>query len=311
MVIPMRPRRLTSRLSRIYARNAAGSRVLAAIVAGSALLGGGAFISGCGSSETLDPVAKAANLSSQQQGVRFTLQMALSSPALPSGFTITGNGYANGSKAGRISLDLSQVPGLSAVAGGSGATVETVYTYPTVYMHMPFLADKLPEGKSWMKLDLSKVTEALGGSPLPQAFSLGQADPSQFLQYLKASSGEVTKVGTQQLYHTSTTQYQATLQLSHVLQDLPESERTAAKAMLQHVGSDGSIPVSVWIDTQGRVRRMQIALNVAGAAASGSATVTVGFTQYGPVPSITPPPDSEVTDLTSLLSTGSLSKQGG
>ncbi len=258
----------------------------------------------------LDPVARAADLSSRQQGVRFTLQMQLSSPMLPGGFTISGGGYANASKAGRVSIDLSQVPGLSAVAGGGSATVETVYLYPTVYMHIPFLADKLPEGKSWMKLDLSKITQTLGGSSLPQAFSLGQADPTQFLQYLRASSGQVERVGTQQLYGTSTTQYRTTLQLSRVLEELPSSDRTAAEQMLQHVGNDGAIPVNVWIDPQGRVRRLQLALDVSGATASGSATVTVGFTEYGPVPAISPPPADEVIDLTSLLSSGLLSKQG-
>jgi hypothetical protein len=299
-MMKVRPQRLTARFWQI----------IAAIAAGAALLGGGALIAGCGASETLDPVAKAADLSSKQQGVRFTLQMQLSSPLMPGGFTISGSGYANASKEGRVSIDLSQVPGLAAIAGGGSATIETVYLYPTVYMHMPFLADKLPEGKSWMKLDLSKITQAAGGSSLPQAFSLGQADPTQFLQYLKASSGQVKKVGSQQLYGTSTNEYETTLQLSRVLEKLPASDRTAAEQMLQHVGNDGSIPVNVWIDPQGRVRQLQMALDVSGAAASGSATVTVGFTAYGPVPAISPPPESEVTDLTSMLSSGSLSRPG-
>lgn len=287
--------RVTSRLGAI----------LAIVAVGAALLCAGALLAGCGTSATLDPVARAAELSSRQPGVRFTLAMQISSSQLPGGFEITGSGYANGAqKAARMEIDLSKVPGVSALADAGSGTLETVFLYPIVYMHMPFLAGKLPEGKTWMKLDMAKLTKALGGGSIPQAFSLGQADPGQFLQYLRASSGEVRKVGTQQLYGISTTEYQSSLQLSQVLERLPAVDRPAASEMLQHVGNDGSIPVETWIDAQGRVRQVRMSLSVSGSTASGSAEVTMGFTSYGAVPAISPPPAGEVVDLTSLLSPG-------
>lgn len=278
---------------------------LAAVAVGAALLCASALVAGCGTSATLDPVARAANLSSQQPGVRFTLAMQLSSPQLPGGFEITGSGYANGAqKAARMDIDLSKVPGMSALASAGSGTLEAVFLYPIVYMHMPFLAGKLPEGKTWIKLDMAKLTKALGSGSIPQAFSLGQADPGQFLQYLRASSGQVRKVGTQQLYGVSTTEYESSLQLSHVLERLPEVDRPAASGMLQHIGHDGSIPVQTWIDAQGRVRQVRMSLNVSGSAVSGSAEVTMGFASYGEVPAISPPSEGEVVDLTSLLSPG-------
>lgn len=292
----MRPerRRLTPRLSRAFA-------ALAAIAT---LLGGCTLIAGCGSSASLDPVARAAEVSEKQAGVRFTLEMQLSSPQLPSGFTIDGSGYANqAQKSGRFSIDLSGIPGLSSLAAG-GARIEAVFLDPVIYMHMPFLAGKLPQGKTWIKLDTAKAAKALGGS-MPQALSFGQTDPTQFLQYLRASSGEVRRAGTQQLDGVRTTRYVATLQLSRVLEQLPAADRAAEQTLLQHAGVEGEIPVEVWVDTQGRVRRVLMSIDVSGAGpASDSLTVTVNFTSYGPVPAISPPPAGEVADLTSMLTSG-------
>jgi hypothetical protein len=270
--------------------------MLATLAAAAALIASGALISGCGSSASLDPVARAAEVSDEQAGVRFTLEMQLSSPQLPSGFTITGGGYENRSqKAARMSMRFSGLPGLSA----TGTSIEAVLLYPIVYMHMPFIADKLPGGKTWIELDMSKLAKALSASSPSQPLSLGQTDPTQFLQYLRASGGEVRKVGSQQLYGASTTRYQTTLRLARVLEGLPAFERAAAKAMLQHGGVDGAIPVEVWVDTQKLVRRVQMSLTFSGAAASGSAAVTVDFPSYGPVPAISAPAASEVVDLTS------------
>lgn len=281
----------------------------ATIMAAVALLLGTALIAGCGSTATVDPVARAAYVSSQEAGVKFTLAMHLSSSVLPEGFSISGSGYASQGGHARMNMDLSGIPGATGLpAGGHG--VEAVFLYPTVYMRMPFLTDKLPEGKSWLQIDMSKVVQATGGA-MPQALGIGQIDPSEMLQYLKTSSGHVQTLGTTQLYGVSTTHYRVKLQLATVLQKLPGSERAAAKTLLQHVGNAGAIPIDVWVDGKGRVRRVQMSLDIAGATASGAATVTVGFTEYGTVPVVAAPPESEVVNLTSLLSKGLASGLSG
>ncbi len=106
------------------------------------------------------------------------------------------------------------------------------------------------------------------------------------------------------LYGVTTTHYQANLQLAAVLKQLPSESRTAARPLLQHIGNAGAIPIGVWIDGKGRVRKIQMSLNIAGPTASGAATVTVGYTSYGPVPPVSPPAEGEVVDLTSLLTNG-------
>ncbi len=286
-------------------KTAAGIAVLAALGAGAGAL------SGCGTSATLDPIARAAEVSSQQEGARFSLSVRLSSPMLPgAGFAISANGYVDERKrTGELTMDLSGIPGATALPGGAG-TVKMIFAYPVIYMNMPFLAGQLPAGKTWMKLDVRKAAQA-AGIDLSQLSSLGQDDPTQLLEYLRASSGGVSTVGSETLDGVPTTHYRGTLQLSDILNRLPASDRDAAKAALEKLGNGGAIPVDVWIDGQHRVRRMRMSLAAgdptstpgAGSATGAGAvsgTVTIAFTSYGAVPPIVPPPASEVFEASSL-----------
>lgn len=237
--------------------------------------------------------------------MRFTLNLQLSYSKLYShSFQITGSGYAGkGGHSVRMMMNLSGIPGVTGLpAGGRG--VEAVYVYPTVYMRLPFVADKLPEGKSWLEIDMSKVLQATHGTPAPQALGIGQVDPTQFLQYLKADAASVTKVGTAELYGVPTTHYEVRLKLSSILQALPADERAAARPMLRHTASANALPLSVWVDGRGRVRQVQSSLQISGPTVSGRANITVGFSEYGPVPAVKPPAEGEVVNLTSMLEGG-------
>ncbi len=140
-----------------------------------------------------------------------------------------------------------------------------IFQFPVIYVNMPLLASKLPAGKTWMKLDLAKLASK-AGIDASQLGSLNQADPTQFLSYLRASSGAVTTVGSEQIGGEPTTHYRATLQLDRVLDRLPDSQRAAARSMLERLGT-GSIPVDVWVDQQGRLRRMQLSIGGGSAGA--------------------------------------------
>jgi hypothetical protein len=300
---------------RVVHANSRTAKAITALGVAASLAAGGVAVSGCGSSETLDPVALAAEVSSQQAGARISLTMQLSSPELPSGYAITANGFVDErDRSGEISMDLSGIPGASSLPEGGMGTVKMIYQYPVVYMDMPFLSGKLPEGKTWIELDIAKAAQAAGIN-LSQLSSLGETDPTQFLDYLRASSGDVTAVGSESLDGVPTTHYRATLQLSQVLERLPASEQAAAKAGLEKLGEDGAIPVDVWVDKQGRVRRMQMSIDAGGATSATtptvSGTITINFSSYGPVPAIVPPPASQVFDATALATAGITQAQGG
>jgi hypothetical protein len=294
--------------------NAKPSTVLAAIGALVALAAGAFAMSGCGASATLDPVARAALLTSRQEGARVSLKMQFDSPLIPGGFAITADGYVDQRhRSAQMNVSLAGIPGASALTGEGGASIEMIMQYPVIYMKMPFLSSKLPEGKSWLKLDIAKAAQAAGINAA-QLSSLNQTDPTQFLQYLRASSGNVTATGSETLFGVPTTRYHATLQLSHVLDQLPDAQRAAAKAMLEKLGNAGAIPVDVWVDAQGRLRRMQMSISAAvpagtagtaaGTSQSFSGAITVDLTSYGRVPPIVAPPSSQVLDASALAGAG-------
>jgi hypothetical protein len=299
------------------------ANAIAALGAVAVLVTGGVAVSGCGASATLDPIARAAEVSSQQSGVTLAMSMRFSSPALPAGtYAITADGsFDQRARSGEMTMDLSGVPGLSSLPGGSGQ-VRMVFLYPTVYMNMPFLAGKLPAGKTWMKLDLTKAAAAAGVDASSLA-SLNQSDPTQFLQYLRGSSGGVVSLGGERVNGIHTTHYHATLQLAHVLDSLPGNEQASAKGALEKLGAGvGGIPIDVWIDAQSRVRRMQMSFtalggtagSAAGAAAGAaglSVSVTIDFKSYGAVAPVVAPPAGEVFDATAASIAGIQSGAGG
>jgi hypothetical protein len=306
---------------RIEHSNTKLARGLAALGALVALVTGGMAVSGCGTSATLDPVARAAEITSEQAGARFSLTMRLASPALPEGgFSVTANGYVDERKrSGEMSMDLSNIPGASALSRNGAGAVQMIFQDPVIYMKMPALAGKLPGGRTWIKLDLTKAAHS-AGIDLSQLSSLNQTDPTQFLHYLRASSGSVAIVGSESVDGVSTTHYHATLQLSSILARLPSSEQAAGKAALEKLASGGAIPVDVWVDAQGRVRRIQLSTVTSvptgtaggpGAATGITSTVTIDFTSYGPVPPIVPPPAGEVFDASAIAAAGIANGQGG
>jgi hypothetical protein len=307
---------------RIKLANRELAKALTTLGAVGALAAGGVAVSGCGASATLDPIARAAEVTSQQTGARISLTMQISSAALPSsGFAIIASGYVdNRDRSGEMRMNMNGLPGAPELPGGGDGTIQMIFQYPVIYMDMPLLAGKLPEGKTWLKLDLSKAAAAAGMN-LSQLPSFDETNPTQLLEYLRASSGGVATVGSESLDGVPTTHYRATLELSSILNRLPSSEQAAAKSALETLGDAGAIPVDVWVDAQDRVRRVQMSIgvsspagtagSVAGAAPSVSDTVTIDFTSFGSIPPITPPPASEVFDASTLTAPALAQGEGG
>jgi hypothetical protein len=288
------------------------ANAIAALGTAGALVAGSVAVSGCGASATLDPIAQAAVVSSQQSGVTLAMTMQFSSPALPGGsYAITANGtFDELDHTGQMTMDLSGVPGISSLGGGNGQ-VQMRFIAPDAYMNMPFLAGKLPTGKTWIELDLSQVAAA-DGLNASSLSSLDESNPTQFLEYLRGSSGEVVSLGSETVEGVPTTHYHATLQLSRILEKLPSSEQASAKAALEEIGTGSGIPVEVWIDAQGRVRRMQMSFTTDAGAAGVPAisfSITMAFKSYGPVPAVVAPPAGEVYDA-STAAASELSSAG-
>ncbi len=289
-------------------------RIIPTVFACGTLAVGGAAISGCGASSTIDPVAQAAETTSALPGAQVSITEQVSSASLPAPISLSGTGYVNQQeRTAQLTFDFSQIPGLSQLGSGS-KQVTMLIDYPDLYMNAPFLSAAFA-GKSWVKIDLSSVASSAGLGSLTS--SAGNVDPSQFLNYLRASSGGVTTVGTETINGVTTTHYRATIELDKVVSRLPASEQAAATSAIATLEKETgltSLPIDVWIDAQHRVRRESFTLTIKTAAATSTVAVTIDFLSFGPTPAITPPPSDQVYDLTSkvagALSSGTTGSQG-
>jgi hypothetical protein len=196
---------------------------------------------------------------------------------------------------------------------GQRIEIQMVFAGLVIYERLPSeLASQLPGGKAWIKLDL----EALGsmtGVDLGSLADASSSDPTQALQFLEGASGEVTKVGTDTIRGDATTHYRATLDLEKAAEGLSADARTAYEQAVKGLGTT-TLPADVWIDTEGRLRRMEYALDESafGASAAPGALDTVRFAMelydFGVPVSVETPDPSEVTDLSELL--GGLASPG-
>jgi hypothetical protein len=270
--------------------------------------------SGCGSSSVsnaIDPVAQAATVSNSAPGFRLNMAMQITSPVLPQAITGHGAGaFSPAARLGQLSFTMQLPKGTGAAFGSSGFAFQEVVEGQTVYLKLPAaLTAKLPGHKPWLKVDLAQVGKAAGltglGSLLNNPTS---GNPAQLLQYLRATSGGVTKVGTAQIQGLGTTQYRASIELDKYPNLVAPARRAAARQAVQQLEAMTklrSIPMDVWIDRQHLVRQLSMAF--AEQLPTGGAlqvSLTMQLSHYGPQPAPTLPPADQVGDFSALLPGG-------
>jgi hypothetical protein len=268
---------------------------------------------GCGASavtNAIDPVAKAATISTAAPGERITMSMRIESRALPAALSATGTGsFTPSARTGQMSLsmDFGSIPGLAQVLGSSTLTLRELIHGTTLYVGLPAaLTAHLPGQRPWLELDLARAAAAQG---IPGVGALidnpTSSNPAQMLQYLRAT-GSVTRVGTATIGGRGTTAYRATIDLSRVSSTVPSTDRAAASraiAALERLGGVKRIPVEVWIDSGHLVRQMRFSLNEhpAGTGQAVGMAMTLDVPQYGAQPTPKLPSAGQVTNLQSLL----------
>lgn len=281
----------------------------AAAICGAAALGA----AGCGSStvtNVIDPVAKAATVSNQAPGLRMNMQMRMSLAALPAPITGTGSGTFNTvGHTGTFSLSMSfgAIPAVTQALGTSNIRIDEILDGLTIYVKLPAALERNPalHGKPWVKINLASAANALGMPGLSSLFNNPTStDPGQMLRYLRAASGGVRKVGTQTVDGFRTTEYRARIDLNRVPNGFPAASRAQVRqtiAQLERLAHVRFLPMTVWIDQQHLVRRMQFAFSEALSGQALSIAATVDIPQYGPQPTPQLPPTSQVSDLTGGL----------
>ena len=260
---------------------------VAAVVAGIAVatLGGN---SGSGTTEPT-PLAQVAYVTTQAPGFKFEL-------------TVTGSvGGQSFTFGGAGSMDERDLEGTMSLQI-AGETLREIIKNPYIYVSVPSDASTaIAGGKAWVRANINTFGEALGASTPVGA---NTTEPTQMLSLLKAG-GQVTTLGEQSVRGVATTHYHALVDFSRLVSVAAPNRRAATERYadeLKRITGSSSLPIDVWVDARQRVRRFSTQLQICTPQGSLVESITMNLYDYGRQPTVIAPAPSEVTDVTSELS---------
>ena len=293
-----------------------------------------------GSGTPTNPVSAAVAAMSGSEHFTMELSVAASVPGTTgSSFGLTASGVLD-NPAG-TPHGVGQTPGLAAadlhLHVATLGTVDLRELGGVLYVHLPAtLAAKIPgtAAKPWLAVNLAALRAKLGASP-SRSSSLTTM-PGNVLSAL-GTVATVTRVGTATIRNTPTTEYVADLQIAKLAAIDPALSAVQA-AKLEAALPNGTMPIAIWLDAEGRVRQVHLRLvlpvpirstpatgtvtgTTSGASGTGTAgtgpggpagtavtptgTVTVSYTMdlfdYGPAATFSVPPPGQVQDVTKEL----------
>ena len=190
-------------------------------------------------------------------------------------------------------------------------TVLVRRTTAGVYVRLPAGLSPLSTDKPWLRIgaaDLARLTQlALGdiGAQITGA-------PLDALAYLRAVSGELVDEGPDLTRGEPTTRYRTTIDPRKIVDQLPQALQLPAGTGV----GEQSLPASLWIDAQGRLRKLEVSADPSGTSSAGGppttaspgapddrATVTLELFDFGVAVQVEAPPADEVTDVGGLFGT--------
>lgn len=239
----------------------------------------GLLLAGCGDDAT-DPfeLVSAAGASTLEAG---TARMALTADGGPAG-EVTGEGL----------VDMEGNRGaLSFEAGGQ--TAEVAFEGATLFLRVPGGVDPTIETE-WISFDLVTLGEAVAGTDLGQ-LPTSSGDPTSSLAMLKATSEDIEDLGEEDVRGETTTHYRAVVDVRKAYEDADAvTDPARFEAFLDTFGQE-ELPLDVWIDGDGRVRRMTYAQPLPG---GDEVTSTMELYDFGVDERVELPDPADVTDVT-------------
>jgi hypothetical protein len=215
-----------------------------------------------------------------------TMTMQLSVTATIGGqrSALTGSGVQKGTSA-RVSM--------RARAQGVVVRVDAIMLREhgsyVMYLRSHALRSKLPRGKSWIRVDLSKQATASLGVDFSSLMS-----SSQTFAPLEKGLVSTTREGREVVAVRATTRYRAVIDVRRAARALPAYGAQIAaleRATGLHFGRQ---TYHLWIGGDGRLRRLRFSLPTAAAGLKGVMVQTMTFRAFDLPVTIKAPPRSQV-----------------
>ena len=280
-------------------------RHLRALLSLLAVLALGSVVAACGSDD-IDPasVAEAAETTRAEGSARIRYEITASGMGLPSKMRIGGEGVtALDSTEMDLTFHLGDVMAMFGELG-DGQT-RLVVDGGKLFVDPPSLGQALPGDKQWVRLDMSPVIQAAGVDPDALA-AVMTVTPEASLGALEAAGG-LKEVGQEDVGGVSTTHFRGEVRTSDYVDTLPADRRDAARRALDELYEKANIedepaPMDVWVDEEGRVRRIRQSSKIpAGQGApAGESVVDMTYSEYGIDAAVEAPPAGDTFDATSV-----------
>jgi hypothetical protein len=257
---------------------------------------------GCAGGDTLslDPVAKAASATAYTMSSRFEFRASIRAGSAGS-MSFHGDGVYDGKdKSGWMNMHFTLPPAYQLQLPMSDPSMEIIFDGShglVMYMRSQLFDKLVPSGK-WVKMDLEKMAKK-EGVDFGAIMNSNQADPSQSLRLLMASSG-ARVTGSERIRGVQTTHYSFNVDFNKLAHD-----NKTLKQLTDATGSS-SVPAEAWIDRKGRVRRMSLTMTMdANLGTPATMTMTEDLYDFGVHAPVTAPSDDLVVDLSSLSGSSS------
>ncbi|MET0727113.1 MAG: hypothetical protein ABWZ76_02315 [Acidimicrobiales bacterium] len=251
--------------------------------------------------EAVAALRAAPDAATEAESARFELTMSTGSP--DGAVDIVSTGAYDGDQ---LAMTMDFGTALAGLAQASGETVpdgfdepmEVVIDGDQAYLRVPML-DALTGRGGWFTASLEELAES-GGS---LGFGEGRSDPSRLLEMLRGVTDGLEEVGREDVRGVATTHLTAVISVAKALEEATADQRAALKAQMDGFGV-AELPVDVWVDGAGLVRRMVLDLTEVVSSARGDegrATLTIELFDYGEDVDIEVPAADEVTPLSEIL----------
>jgi hypothetical protein len=252
-----------------------------------AACGGGG--SGTGAAVSIESLQAAASNSQTASSTSFSITMKLSSEGRDLEIGGAGVTTADG-KQGKITLGV-----------GSLGSLEERITPEGFYMDfggISKLAAELPAGKRWVFFSYDAMSKQTGTDLRSLVEQSQSSTPNQGLAYLQATSGDVTKVGDDEVGNQHATHYRTTIDYEKFAN---EKLADAKPEVRDRIAALGKVPADVWINDSDRVVKTHYAIDASAfGARSGTADMTMVITGFDDPVDVHAPPADETIDVTEL-----------
>ena len=296
----------------------------AAVLVASALLvagcgGGDATTAVSGDPISFEQLAQSASTSAKATSGRFSFDMSMTFPGTDEPLALSGEGaFDAASERASFAVDMSALAkllgGFVAGLAGPNATelpdfddpegwkIEVVQDGDVGYVRLPALDQQLPEGKSWIRGTKGVST---GGLDFDELEQFTTSDPRQLLDSLRAVTSEIETLGSEQLRGVETMHYHAVIDPAELAKLAPTGGKQTSETLVDQLTEQsglGEIPVDVWIDASGLVRKLALEFSATEPGTSQTSGVSMAFElwDYGETVEIPVPPAAQVADASAL-----------